>query len=157
MTVLYMVMLIWTLPHLTAMAGGLVPFDLRPMGYSPNDARAFLGALGPDGAAYYLGVQQRLDTVFPALLALVLVISFRKLAPRKLGLTLGGLAVLAAAFDYAENLAVRSMLQAGVVTDAMAQRASAMTIAKSTCATVAISALLILLVRAGIIYLRGRR
>ena len=157
MTACYMVMLIWTLPRLQTMAGGLVPFDLRPMGYTPDEARAFLGALGPDGAAYYLGVQQRLDTVYPALLALVLVFSFRKLAPGKPGLALAGLAIVAAVFDYAENLAVRSMLLAGDVTDAMAQRASAMTIAKSTCATVAFLALLILLVRAGIFYLRGRR
>ncbi len=102
-------------------------------------------------------MQQRLDTVYPALLALVLVFSFRKLAPGKPGLVLVGLAIVAAVFDYVENLAVRSMLLAEVVTDAMAQWASAMTIAKSTCTTVALLALLILLGRAGIFYLRDRR
>ncbi len=61
----YLVMVLWSLPQLRA--AGLVPFDLRLCGYSPVEARAYLEALGPDQRAFYVGVQHRLDLVFPGL------------------------------------------------------------------------------------------
>ena len=60
---LYLVMLLWSLPKIAAEAGGLTPFDMRPGGYSLAEARAFLAALSPEGTAFYLGVQHRLDMV----------------------------------------------------------------------------------------------
>ncbi len=72
----YLVMVLWSLPLLMADAGGLPAFDLRPAGYSHDEAQAFLAALSPEGRAFYLDVQQWLDTAYPALLGVVLVMAF---------------------------------------------------------------------------------
>ncbi len=60
----YAAMVFWSLPGVMAGAGGLVPFDMRPGGYSAEAARAFLAALDPAATARYLRVQHLLDTLF---------------------------------------------------------------------------------------------
>jgi hypothetical protein len=67
--ILWAVMFFGTLAHLKALAGGLVPFDVRPFGYSYEDARAFLSALGETGRAYYLNPELVLDAFYPPLYA----------------------------------------------------------------------------------------
>jgi hypothetical protein len=52
---------------------GLLPFDMRPGGYSPEHAYALLNALGVDGNRYYLTRQIPLDLIYPALMALTLI------------------------------------------------------------------------------------
>lgn len=150
----YLVMVLWSLPRITDWAGGLVPFDMRPLGYSPEEARAFLLALPAEGRAFYLDVQHKLDLVFPGLMALSLVLGFRHLAPGASAFVLGLLAVSAAGFDYAENAAVAALLSADP-TDAALVAASRLTLTKSIFVTLALSALLILLVRAGLKRWRG--
>src|SRR5262249_24016507 len=49
---LWAVMFVGPLAHLTHLAGGLTPFDIRPKGYSYAEARAFLEAIGDQGRAY---------------------------------------------------------------------------------------------------------
>ncbi len=68
----YATMLGWTLPAISAAAGGLPAFDMRPGGYSFDEAKAFLAALSPEGKALYLDVQHKLDTAYPGLLAATL-------------------------------------------------------------------------------------
>ena len=79
--IVYLVMVVWSLPKVSEAAGGLVPFDMRPTGYSFEEAKAFLAALGPEGTAFYLHVQQRLDLLYPALLAATLFFAIRALTP----------------------------------------------------------------------------
>ena len=155
----YLTMILWSLPHLQQAAGGRAAFDLRPMGYQPVEARALVTALGADGRAFYLNVQQRLDTAYPALLAVVLALAFRLLTKGWPVWVLTALAVLAAAFDYLENMAVAVLLRAGPdnMTDAMVETASRWTRSKSAAASVAFIALGFLLLRAGWIWLRRRK
>jgi hypothetical protein len=61
-----LVMVLGTLPHLQQMAGGLTPFDLRPNGYTAEEAQALLAALGTAGRDFYLNVQLRIDLIYPA-------------------------------------------------------------------------------------------
>ena len=68
--VLWGVMVSWTLAYLRRTAGGLAPFDLRPFGYTPDEARTLLHALSGIGRAYYADVQLQLDTAYPAVYAL---------------------------------------------------------------------------------------
>jgi hypothetical protein len=147
----YLTIVLWTLPHLQQMAGGLAAFDLRPMGYSPAEARAVVGALGAAGADYYLNVQHWLDTAYPGLMALVLVLAFRWLARGWLVWVLGAGAVIAALFDYLENHAVAVMLRAGPdgLSDVMVESASRWTVLKSASSTIVFVALLVLLLLAG--------
>ena len=60
----YIVIVGWAIPMIAAEADGLTPFDMRPYGYSFDEARAFLSALTPRGVEIYLGPQQRLDTFY---------------------------------------------------------------------------------------------
>ena len=82
---IYAAMLGWSLPVVAAAAGGLVPFDMRPGGYGFADAHAFLVALSPEGARFYVNIQQKLDIAYPGLLALTLLFAIAALLPRRLG------------------------------------------------------------------------
>ena len=148
MAAVYAAMLLWTLPQIAADAGGLAPFDMRPFGYSLDEARAFLGALSADGKTLYIDVQHRLDLVYPALLAATL-----SLAAARLGQT-GWLrwAAIAAAlsgmvFDYLENWTVGRMLEAGPesLTVDLVAAASRWTVLKSAFTTVAMLAVVAML------------
>ena len=87
----YFVMIVWSLPKIASAAGGAMPFDLRPWGYTPNEAEAFLVALSSEGRAFYTDVQLRLDTLYPPLLALWTCASAARLFR---GVLLWGFAVL---------------------------------------------------------------
>jgi hypothetical protein len=67
---LWAIMVYGTLARLTDMAGGDVPFDMRPLGYRVGQARSLLAALGEAGRAYYADVQLVLDTIYPVTYAL---------------------------------------------------------------------------------------
>src|SRR5262245_15798623 len=100
-------MLMWTLPTITAEAGGLAPFDMRPAGYSFAEARAFLVALSDSGKRLYLDVQQPLDVAYPALYGATLFFAIAFLTPRRWGnwkWLLATVAVPVVVFDYLENL-----------------------------------------------------
>ena len=149
-TIIYLVMVLGTLGHLTDLAG-VLPFDLRPTGYSQVDTEGLLQALGEAGRQYYLTRQIPLDTLYPALLALTLISTLRWRAVR-FGPTLmtrigGPLAILAAAFDYLENLGISTMLLTGRESDpALIKAASIATILKSALTSVAILAVIATLI-----------
>lgn len=148
---IYAVMLIWSLPKITDAAGGLVPFDMRPGGYSFEKAKAFLSALPPDIVAFYRDIQiGLLDTAYPGLLALSLFLAIALLAPKKLGYgrwTLALIAVPSAVFDYMENTAIRTMLALGPdgITSEIVADASSNSQSKAAATTFAMVVLLGLL------------
>jgi hypothetical protein len=132
----------WPLAYLRRTAGGLEPFDLRPFGYTPEEARALLYALSTIGRAYYADVQLQLDTAFPAvyafsrgLLLLWLTAPGRtatRALPLPARLALLILPIATAWFDYLENEGIAAMLAAGPqADDALIERASFWTRAKS--------------------------
>lgn len=140
--IIYLLMVLGTLRHLSDLAM-MQPFDLRPTGYSQADAASLLDALGETGRHYYLTRQIPLDTLYPALLALTLISTLRWRAAR-FGPTLmtrigGPLAVMAAVFDYLENLGIVFMLLAGAGSHpTLIHAASMATILKSGSTSVAI-------------------
>jgi hypothetical protein len=144
--VIYLVMILWSLPKISAAAGGVMPFDMRPLGYSFEEAQTFLGALTPEGSAFYLNVQHRLDTAYPALLTATLFFAIRALAPGAgaLQTLLALVALPGAVFDYLENISVTAMLNAGRsgLTPELVARASLWTLLKSVFTTIAMLLLL---------------
>ena len=58
------------LAHLSRLAGGVSPFDIRPMGYSYDEAYAFLSAIGERGRRYYANRELLLDMFYPPLYAI---------------------------------------------------------------------------------------
>jgi hypothetical protein len=67
---LWAVMLFGTLAELSRLAHGANPLDIRPMGYSYDQAHAFLEAIGARGRAYYLNPELVIDTLYPPLYAI---------------------------------------------------------------------------------------
>lgn len=109
----YAVMIFWSLPTISEAAGGATPFDLRPGGYSFDEAVAFLTALSAEGRSFYLKVQHRFDLVYPPLLSATLFFAIFLLAPanwRDWRIILAITAIPSAVFDLLENSAVEIML-----------------------------------------------
>jgi hypothetical protein len=158
----YAVMLTWSLPTVSAAAGGLPPFDMRPGGYSFDEAKQFLAALSPDGAAFYRDVQHKLDIGYPVLNALTLFFAVAALLPSRLGgwrYLIAAPALSIAILDYLENGAVDLMLAAGAggLTADLVATASTWTQWKSGVTTVVMTVVLVLLIWRGIAALLSRR
>ena len=64
---MWAVMFFGPLAHLSRLAGGATPFDVRPLGYSYDQARAFLDAIGEQGRNYYASPELVLDMFYPPL------------------------------------------------------------------------------------------
>ncbi|WP_159086952.1 hypothetical protein [Loktanella sp. Alg231-35] len=139
---IYGLMITVTLAHIEAVSGE-VPFDMRPSGYSPQDAAALLEGLGAEGRRYYLSHQIPLDTAYPALLALTLVSVMRWFGQHmpahrlvRVGIILS---VGAALCDYIENLGIVAMILRWPDLSALTIYASSFaTIAKSVLTTAAV-------------------
>lgn len=144
---LYGLIVLWSLPMVAAEAGGLVPFDMRPGGYSFDEAQAFLQALSPRGRALYHEPQHWLDAVYPPLLGLWLFLACRALWPegQRWGLwVIAATCAVVVLADWAENLLVLDLLLAdpGALSAAQVARASTATLIKSGATTLAFVALL---------------
>jgi len=147
---IYLAMLAWTLPTLSAAAGGLAPFDMRPTGYSFEEAKALLAALGPDATSIFENVQHRLDLVYPPLLAASLFLAIGLLAPAGWGRwrwLAAAVALPGMVFDWLENAAVSHLLALGPagITPQEVAAASRWTVLKSTLSALAMTAVLVLL------------
>jgi len=136
----YAMMLIYSIPDLLSAADGLWPFDARIMGYSVEDATLYVTTISNEGRLFYLEVQQMLDTFFPALLALSLMITLYRLAPKLPVLYLFPIA--GALFDYYENAAVAQILLTSAPDQGLVEMASLLTGLKF--AAIALSLLAIL-------------
>jgi len=136
----YLMMLVYSIPKLLSEAGGLWPFDIRITGYSVEDATEYVTTITNEGRLFYLEVQQMLDTFFPALLAVTLMITLFRLAPKLPVLYL--FPVTAALFDYYENAAVKQILLTSAPDQGLVEAASLLTGLKF--AAIAISLLAIL-------------
>jgi hypothetical protein len=161
---LWGVMVFWTLAYLRRTAGGLEPFDLRPFGYTPEEARKLLHALSSIGRKYYADVQLQLDTAFPAVYALsrglllLWVTAPGRTAARPLPLparlVLLILPIATAWFDYFENEGIAAMLAADQqASDDLIERTSFWTRAKSLAA---LATELICVMLAAIAFVRWR-
>jgi len=151
MSAIYSVMVGITLPRIAAEAGGLMPFDLRPLGYTLAEAKAFLTGLSPVGKDIYLSVQHKLDLAYPALLAVTLALAIVLLAPsrwRKFRWLVALLPIPGAVFDYLENDLVAQMLNTAphALTPKLVVMASQWTVLKSATSALAITFVLLLLV-----------
>ena len=155
----YLTMVLWSLPLVSEMAGGGVPFDMRPGGYSFEEARVFLSAMSSEGREFYLNTQQLLDFFYPTLFAITVSIALIHLMPRYWGWILALVAIAAGGFDHLENGAVAIMLGVtpDLVTEAMVSSASNWTLAKSISTTFVSIALLVVLCTKGIAWFKSRR
>jgi len=145
----YVAMIGWSIPLIQTEAGGLIAFELRPAGYSHEEALGFLMALSDEGRSVYRGVQQYLDTAYPLLFGGVLFWATLRLTRNRGAwrFALAILPVLAMVFDLGENALVRELLRlpAESVSAELVQRASAVTVLKTVFTTFAYTSVLVLL------------
>lgn len=155
----YLIMVLWSLPLVSKMAGCYEPFDMRLSGYSFDEARLFLTSITDAGRDFYLNTQQLLDLFYPTLFAITLSIPMVHLVPRYWGWALAVPAIAGGAFDHLENRAVAVMLRVepDALTEAMVSTASNWTLAKSISITIALVALLVVLCIHGIAWLNTRK
>lgn len=130
---IYLTMVLWSVPFIVQNSGGQAPFDMRPMGYSLDDAKGFLGALSDEGRAFYLDVQQKLDIAYPALIGLSLILGLQLVLRKPWGTVFGVVALMATAADYFENYLVAGLLETPVeeLDATTVQVASFLTMSKS--------------------------
>ncbi len=109
----YLLMIFVTLAHIETLSG-LRPFDMRPGGYSAEEANALLSALGSGGRRFYLMRQIPLDLAYPALMALTLVSLLKWLGSHAVNHRLVQIgiwcAIWAALADYLENAGICLMI-----------------------------------------------
>ncbi|NWF95589.1 MAG: hypothetical protein HXY34_05570 [Candidatus Thorarchaeota archaeon] len=104
--------MMFLVPGIVGLSGGLPILDMR-LFYSYDEMTQLFGALGPEGLSLY-GQLQLLDSVFPAAYGLAFCLMTLRLANgieylvryRVLAL----LSLLAAFFDYLENIAIAMMI-----------------------------------------------
>jgi hypothetical protein len=148
----YLVIILWSLPRITAAAGGATPFDLRPFGYTFEEARAFMTALSPDGTWFYIKIQHRIDLLYPALFGATLLFAIAYLLPEAWRAWRWVLAVVIAVpvtlFDYLENHFIVGMLKIGpdAITPEAVANTNRWTVLKSISTTVAMVVVLLLLI-----------
>lgn len=148
---IYAVMVVWSLPFIQQEAGGLRPFDLRPGGYTLPETGEFLMKLSPQGREFYLNVQHRLDLFYPVLLALTLATGLWLMAPASWKGARWLLVILplpGMVSDYLENYLVAALLKADPASldEEVVAVASFATLLKSIATTLAMTALIVLLV-----------
>ena len=113
--IVYVIMLLLTIPGVMNFANGMKLLDMMPMGYSIEYVDSLLNALGPEGRSDYLYNQIPLDMIYPLLFGisycLVLAYFLNKLNKLKTPfLYLCLLPIIAGAADYLENFGIIALL-----------------------------------------------
>ncbi|MGC1496941.1 MAG: hypothetical protein WA790_14105 [Sulfitobacter sp.] len=94
-------------------AADLGTFDAQIFGYGLGDAQTYISGLSNGQIALYRGPFRIADTIFPALLALTLLLWFRRWTVGSARLSLTLVTALYLAADYTENMLVGRLLVAG--------------------------------------------
>jgi hypothetical protein len=113
--VVYVAMLSYSIPAVSAFAPEFPLFDLSPSGYSFSYANELLSSLGSDGRNLYLSTQLPLDFLYPGLFSitysLMLVWLCSKLFNKNSKIYYFSLVpFLAGVFDYIENIFIIKMI-----------------------------------------------
>ena len=112
----YLVMLLVTIPMTMEFSNGMDLLDMMPEGYDAEYVKMLMDTLGTEGRYIYLTRQIPADMIYPALFAicycLVMAYFFRKLNKQNSSLfILCYLPLLAGLADYLENIGIISLLR----------------------------------------------
>lgn len=159
--VIYLAMLLYTIPSIKQHAPGMDIFDMSPAGYSYEYAMQLLGELGAAGRDSYLYKQLPLDFIYPALFAvsssllIAWVFSKGKLpASRFYYLCL--VPIVAGFLDYLENIQIILMIFSYPnVSENQVALASLTTIGKSGLTTIFFVILVVGLIRLALVRRTG--
>lgn len=150
--IIYLLMLLVTIPKLMKYTGGMKILDMMPLGYDPDYVKTLFQQLGEDGRNFYLYYQIPLDLIYPFLFAtsisLMLYWFFEKLViPNSKIFYASLIPVFAASFDYLENFGIIAMLS--IYPDfsfLLAQITSVFSLLKSSLVSVSFTILIITII-----------
>jgi len=112
--VVYLTMLLVTIPRVMSFSGGMKILDMMPIGYDAQYVNELFLKLGEPGRQAYLYNQIPLDLVYPALygigFSLVLAWFLNRMGKLGSNLIYCLLPVFAGVFDYCENFGIIAML-----------------------------------------------
>jgi len=146
----YVFMLLVTIPKVLSFSGEMKIFDLMPMGYESEYARSLLEKLGAEGREAYLYFQIPVDLIYPCLFGitycLILAYFLDKLnSLNKQYFYLCLIPLLAGLFDYLENFGIINLLISyPILTNASIQLTSFFTVFKSLLSTISFTLLIVI-------------
>ena len=128
---LYVTILFYSIPAVTARAPGMRLFDMSPGGYSQSYSESLLAAIGPEGRDTYRHLQLPIDFIYPGLFAvtytMMLAWLFKKSFDADSKIFLLALVPAAAGlFDYLENIGIMVILHSYPAVDPGAVLVSSM-------------------------------
>ena len=144
--VVYMLMMLVTIPTIRSGMNGVEIFDLRPMGYSVKEGYKILGALTEEMVHYYKYVQLPLDLIYPFAISVFCFLTLSKLTAKMWKIKMiRGSAFLIMFFDYLENMGIYYLLS-NTVKPWMIQVTCIFSIGKSLSTTVVMTLICILVI-----------
>jgi hypothetical protein len=155
--IIYVIMLLYSIPLVSDYAGGMKILDIMPTGYTAEYARTLFDTLGEQGRNAYLFKQIPLDLIYPFMFgvtfALLLILIFRKTFDQTSKVHfLFFLPLIAAFFDYLENAGtILMLLTYPTFSDVMASANSLFTVTKSV-----FSALTFIMIIVGLVFFFSR-
>jgi hypothetical protein len=162
-TVVYVVMLVITIPKLMTFSGGKEILDMIPTGYNADYVKDLMESLSGEGRTYYLTKQLPLDFIYPGLFAftyaLIFMFFLKKINTNSSPWQFVALLPIIAGFaDYVENVCIISIIEMfPEVSTSLVQFSSVVSVLKAGATTIYFVALIVLLIIAGVRTVRNRR
>ncbi len=154
--IVYTYMLIISIPKVMSFAGGMKILDMMPTGYTAGYAEQLMQTLGEEGRHAYLCNQIPADMIYPLLFGLSCCLILAYLL-KQIGKFDGPLyylcfiPIVAAIFDYLENVGIISMLKRyPSEIEAIAKTTSVFSVIKSFTTTAFFTVLIVLIIIWGI-------
>ncbi len=162
-TIVYFLMMAFTIPNLAGFANGMKILDMLPEGYDKQYVDNLYTALGENGRHAYLFYQIPLDLIFPLLYGLGYCLLFAFFLRKINQLTspffyFCFFPLIAAISDFIENIGIITMLkQYPNYSDETVAITSTFSFLKSSTTTIYFVALIIVLIALGAQYVKSKR
>jgi hypothetical protein len=114
--VVYLTILLYSIPKVVSSAPEIKLFDVSPSGYTTEYAISLLNAIGQEGRELYLSLQLPLDFIYPGLFIISYSLLFAWLLKKNYSLESKVyyaiyIPIFAGLFDYTENVLIIMMLK----------------------------------------------
>jgi len=160
--VVYLFMLLVTIPKTMGFSNGMILLDMLPTGYNRDYVNKLFRTLGENGREIYLTNQIPVDMIYPLLFGLTYSLLFayflkkiNKLKPPFIYLSL--LPIIAGIADYMENIGIITMLNNYPdLTESTVNATNTFSIIKSSSTSIFFIALIIILIILGIKFVKKK-
>lgn len=161
--VVYLFMIIVTIPKTMRFSNGMKLLDMLPTGYNQNYINELFKTLGENGREIYLTNQIPVDMIYPLLFGLtytlLLAYFLKKLNKLKFPYTyLCVLPIIAGIADYMENIGIITMLNSYPdLSETTVNTTNTFSVIKSTSTSIFFIALMVILIILGIKFLKRNK